>query len=185
MGKIACGVAALAGITFGGALHAWLIAGAAIDRLQQQGLNTLYFGVKPPGETLGGLLFLALLGCAVPVVLILLLAASALAERRMYGVGSGSRWGLASVARLLTWVFLGATIAAGVNLHLVDSSYHDAAATGEWYSAATIAVGLPAMRDFTLRYVGSLAALLIGSALVALLARRPHDPSQESVMHQR
>lgn len=177
MGKIACGVALLAGITFGGALHAWLIAGAAITRLQQHGLNTLYFGVKPPGETLGGVLFLALLGCAFPIVLILLLAASTLAERRMYGGGRGTGWQLASVAQLLAWVFLGAALAAGVNLRLVDSSYRDAAATGEWYSTARIAVGLPAMRDFTVRYVGSLAALLSGSALVALLARRGACPS--------
>ena len=175
MGKIACGVAALCGFTAGGLLNILLLDGAADDRLKQHGINTFFSAVKPPGETVGGLMVLYFLGCVVILLVALIGAGPLLSGRYRSGALRGGWWQLDSISRLLASILLGALAVAVFNWRTMTDAYRDAAAYGEWYSVSTVAVAVPAMRDFTVRYVGILAALLIGSALVAFLARRVAD----------
>lgn len=61
-----------------------------------------------------------------------------------------------------------------MNLWIGAAEYRGAVADGGWFALATGAVGLPAMRDFTLGYCGVLLALIIPASLARYwrLARR-------------
>lgn len=177
MGKIACGVAALCGLTFGGLLNILLLADAADDRLEAQGINTFFSAVKPPGETTGALMILYFRGCVVLLLVALIGAGPILVGRYRSGALRGGWWRLDSISLLLASIFLGALTVAVLNWWMMTGVYRDAAADGEWYSVSTVAIAVPAMRDFTLRYAGSLTALIFGSALVAFVARRGARPT--------
>lgn len=176
MGKLASGLALLAGTTFGGALHLWLLGDAVVVSLQRHNLGTLGWNTKSPGEDIDIYLLFYLLACTVPFCLAVMLGASAFAEWRMYGARRRARRRPGSILWPLAWALLGAMAAAGANLRLLQGDYREAVAAGGPFAVATIAVGLPAIRDFTLRYLGALAALLLLSTLAALASRRRPAP---------